>query len=135
MILGIGVDICAIARIERALTRHGEAFLQRVFTLEEQSYIASLGPVARAGACAKRWAAKEACAKALGTGFAEGVQMQDISIGRNEKGAPSISLSGKAAVFLQQRIPEGYRAEILVSLSDDAPLAMAQVLIQLVPMR
>ncbi len=134
MILGIGVDVCAIARIEGALARHGEAFLQRVFTPAEQSYIRSLAPTAQAGACAKRWAAKEACAKALGTGFAEGVQMQDIAVERNAKGAPLMSLSGKAAALLQKRTPAGHYAEILVSMSDDTPLAMAQVLIQLVPL-
>lgn len=132
MILGIGVDLCSIERIARALTRHGDAFLERVFTLEEQDYVQSLRGSARAGACAKRWAAKEACAKALGTGFAQGVQLRDISVGRNSLGAPMLSLSGEAALLLKKRVPEGCRAELLLSMSDDPPLAMAQVLIQAV---
>lgn len=130
MILGIGVDLCAIGRIERALVRHGDAFLERVFTPEEQDYVQGLKGAARAGACAKRWAAKEACAKALGTGFAQGVQLRDISVGRNHLGAPVLSLSGEAARLLEARIPAGHRAELLLSMSDDPPMAMAQVLIQ-----
>ncbi|MCX5617381.1 holo-ACP synthase [Bombella sp. TMW 2.2543] len=130
MILGIGVDLCSIERIGRALSRHGDAFLERVFTPEEQDYVQSLRGAVRVGACAKRWAAKEACAKALGTGFAHGVQLRDISVGRNPLGAPVLSLSGEAASVLARRLPEGYRAELLLSMSDDPPLAMAQVLIQ-----
>ncbi len=132
MILGIGVDLCSIGRIERALARHGDAFLERVFTLEERQYVQTLRGAARAGACAKRWAAKEACAKALGTGFAQGVQLQDISVGRNDLGAPVLSLSGAAATLLDRRLPAGHRAELLLSLSDEPPMAMAQVLIQAV---
>ena len=132
MILGIGVDLCSIGRIERALARHGDVFLERVFTLEERQYVQALRGAARAGACAKRWAAKEACAKALGTGFAQGVQLQDISVGRNDLGAPVLSLSGAAATLLDQRLPAGHRAELLLSLSDEPPMAMAQVLIQAV---
>ncbi|MBA5725231.1 holo-ACP synthase [Bombella favorum] len=132
MILGIGVDLCSIERIERALSRHGDAFLERVFTQEERAYVQSLRGVARAGACAKRWAAKEACAKALGTGFAQGVQLQDISVGRDALGAPVLSLSGVAADLLEKRLPVGHKAVLLLSMSDEPPMAMAQVLIQAV---
>lgn len=134
MIIGMGIDLCVIARIERMLLRHEDAFLQRVFTQEERDYVQTLQGAVRVGACAKRWAAKEACAKALGTGFAHGVQLQDISVGRNALGAPILSLSGGAAAVLKQRVPQGCRADVLVSMSDDPPFAIAQVLMQAIPL-
>lgn len=130
MILGMGVDLCMIPRIEDILSRHGDAFLQRVFSDAERSYVERLGGKARLGGYAKRWAAKEACAKALGTGFSQGVLFRDIHINHNGAGAPCLSVTGGARSVLKSLVPAGYRAEFLVSLSDDPPLAMAQVLIQ-----
>lgn len=133
MIVGIGTDLCMIERIETAITRFGERFLERVFTEAERKHADRLSGSARMGSYAKRWAAKEACVKALGTGFAQGVSLQDIGVVNSAAGAPELVLSGGAEQALQRLLPQGQRAQIFVSLSDDAPFALAQVLIQTVP--
>lgn len=119
-----------ISRIERSIDRFGARFLARVFTEAERAHAERLSGVARMGSYAKRWAAKEACVKALGTGVAEGVQLQDIGVLNDDKGAPRLVLSGGARAVLERLTPEGCRADVLVSLTDDPPFALAQVLIQ-----
>ncbi|MBN3866126.1 holo-ACP synthase [Gluconobacter kondonii] len=133
MILGMGTDLCMISRIEKSVDRFGDRFLIRVFTEAERSYADRLSGVARMGSYAKRWAAKEACVKALGTGFAHGVQLQDIGVCNGPSGAPELQLSGRAKEVLHQLTPAGQSAQLLVSLTDDPPFALAQVIIQSVP--
>nr|WP_294914441.1 holo-ACP synthase [uncultured Neokomagataea sp.] len=133
MIVGIGTDLCMIERIETAITRFGDRFVERVFTEAERKHADRLSGAARMGSYAKRWAAKEACVKALGTGFAQGVSFQDIGVVNSAAGAPELVLSGGAERALQCLVPQGQRAQLFVSLSDDAPFALAQVLIQAVP--
>lgn len=133
MIVGIGVDLCMIDRIERVIARFGERFLTRAFTDIERDYAERFSGMARVGCYAKRWAAKEACAKALGTGFAQGVGLRDVSVVNGSGGAPQLTLAGEAAAALERLTPPGHVAELFVSLSDDAPFAFAQVMIQVVP--
>ncbi|KXV27063.1 4'-phosphopantetheinyl transferase [Gluconobacter japonicus] len=130
MILGMGTDLCMISRIERSIDRFGARFLARVFTEAERAHAERLSGAARMGSYAKRWAAKEACVKALGTGVADGVQLQDIGVLNDDKGAPRLVLSGGARSALERLTPEGCRADVFVSLTDDPPFALAQVLIQ-----
>lgn len=130
MIVGLGVDLCMISRIKGVFSRHGDAFLRRVFTEDERLYVDRLQGESRFGGYAKRWAAKEACAKALGTGFTQGVSFQDIAVGRQNNGAPSLCVTGDAKRVLWRLVPEGMVPELFVSLSDDPPFAMAQVIIQ-----
>lgn len=120
-----------ISRIENVVSRHGERFLGRVFTSGERAYVERFSGSARMGGYAKRWAAKEACAKALGTGFAQGVSFLDIQVLHNEAGAPRLMVSGEAERALWRLVPKGKEPDIFVSLSDDPPFALAQVLIQL----
>lgn len=135
LILGVGVDLCLISRIGDVLEKHGERFLERVFTDEERRYAETLHGATRLGGYAKRWAAKEACAKALGTGFAQGVTFKDIEVGRGESGAPCLNLTGGAQNALDRLTGPACGAKLFVSLSDDAPFALAQVLIQAVSPR
>jgi holo-[acyl-carrier protein] synthase len=128
MILGIGTDIIDIRRIERVLKKHGTRFLERVFTEEERNY-ADSRPANYAATLAKRFAAKEACAKALGTGLGQGVGWKDIGVIRKKFGPPSLVLKGKAMVHLQRLTPEGLSPKIYVSLTDDHPQALAFVVI------
>ncbi|TPW35433.1 holo-ACP synthase [Oecophyllibacter saccharovorans] len=129
-VLGIGLDLCLCPRIGEVIGRHGERFLARIFTPAERAYVERLGGRNRTGAYAKRWAAKEACAKALGTGFARGVAFRDIEVRRNAAGAPELALSGGARQVLAALTAPGHRAQLFLSMSDDGPFAMAQVLIQ-----
>lgn len=133
VILGMGTDLCMISRIEQSVERFGDRFLDRVFTPAERTHADRLTGTARMGSYAKRWAAKEACAKALGTGFAEGVRLQDIGVCNSLKGAPELRLSGGAEQALQRLTPPGHEAQLFVSLTDDPPFALAQVIIQSVP--
>lgn len=130
MIVGLGIDICMIPRIQKVFSHHGDRFLKRIFTEEERYYVDRFRGDARFGGYAKRWAAKEACAKALGTGFTQGVAFQNIIVERSENGAPRLKLIGGAQDALWRLIPQDLKPEILVSLSDDPPFAMAQVIIQ-----
>ncbi|MFZ4126096.1 MAG: holo-ACP synthase [Rickettsiales bacterium] len=135
MILGIGSDICDIRRIEKALARHGARFEQRVFTAHEQAKARSrkgAGRNSSASTYAKRFAAKEACGKALGTGVGAGggIFWKDIEVINLPSGKPTIQLNGNAKRALDYVTPKGMRAEILVTLVDEYPMAQAFVVIQ-----
>ena len=127
MILGIGNDIVDIRRIEATLERFGDRFLDRVFTDVERRK--SDGRASRAASYAKRFAAKEACAKALGTGFRSGVFWRDMGVVNLPSGRPTLALTGGAAVQLSRITPEGCAARIDLTLTDDFPLAEAVVII------
>jgi len=129
MILGLGTDLCNIERIEAALERHAERFLARSFTAQEIA-LADKRPAMRAATLAKRWAAKEACAKALGTGIGRGFSMIDIEVTNDDLGAPALHLLKGAQERLAAITPEGHEATIHLSLSDDLPWASATVLIE-----
>ena len=131
MILGIGNDLCDIRRIEKSLERFGERFIRRVFTEIEQKR--SEGRATRASSYAKRFAAKEACSKALGTGFRRGVFMRDMGVVNLRSGKPSLALTGGALARLAEITPEGMVAQIDLSLTDEYPLAQAIVIISAVP--
>ena len=126
-VLGFGSDVTNIDRIAAALARHGGRFERRVFTPMEIAR-AERRPLMRVGTYAKRWAAKEACAKALGTGFARGVFHRDMGVMNLPGGRPTMHLTGGAAARLAELAGAG-GAEIWLSLSDDAPFALATVLI------
>ena len=131
MILGIGNDLVKISRIEEALNKHGERFEQRCFTeIERQKAARRKGAGTHVDVYAKRFAAKEACAKALGTGMAEGVYFSTIGVVEDEKGRPFIKLSGGAQARLDAMTPQGYKPVIHLSLSDDPPFAQAFVVIE-----
>ena len=131
MILGIGSDIIDIRRIERTLERFGPRFVDRLFTAVERRK--SEGRAKRAASYAKRFAAKEACAKALGTGFARGVFWRDMGVVNLPSGRPTMALTGGAARRLAEITPPGMVARIDVSLTDDEPQAQAIVIISAVP--
>lgn len=131
-VIGFGADLTRIDRIEAALARHGGRFEARVFTDVERAR-ADARPPLRAGSYAKRWAAKEACAKALGTGFARGVFHRDMGVVNLPGGRPTLALTGGAAARLAAITPAGCSAELWLTLTDDAPWALAQVLIMAVP--
>jgi holo-[acyl-carrier protein] synthase len=134
MILGIGSDLCDIRRIERAMARFGDRFLARVFTETERARAMRRTERLRAGTFAKRFAAKEACAKALGTGFNAGVFMSDLGVVNQPSGAPGFLLTGGAAARLAALTPPGRRAEIALTMTDEYPYAFAQVIISAVPL-
>ena len=127
-IIGIGTDMISIDRIEKSVSKPSGTFKKRIFTPHEIAYCEGRKAVAM-GSFAKRFAAKEACAKALGTGFADGVSWQDIEIHNDDKGAPYLVLSGGALERLNSLLPAGTSADIHLSLCDDAPWAQATVLI------
>jgi len=131
MILGLGSDIIDIRRIEGALERFGERFLKRVFTAAERAK--AEGRAGRAASYAKRFAAKEACAKALGTGLRRGVFWRDMGVVNLRSGRPTMVLTGGAAAQLRRITPAGMHARVDVSLSDDFPHAQAIVIISGVP--
>lgn len=133
MIVGIGSDLCDIRRIETVLERHGERFMQRVFTSNEIKKAESRYGQTRFGTYAKRWAAKEACAKALGTGFTEEVFYHDIEVINLPSGKPSLKLTNGALKQLQQLGKDGYEPNILLTMTDEHPYAFAQVMIELLP--
>lgn len=132
LILGLGNDICNIERIQKSLDRFGQRFLDRVFTPHEQAK-AERRPLTRAGTYAKRFAAKEACSKALGTGFRDGVFMRDMGVVNLPSGAPTLVLAGGAAERLALLTPSGYSTVIHLTLTDDHPFAQAIVLITATP--
>ena len=131
MILGIGSDLIDIRRIEKTLERHGSRFTDRVFTPTEQAK--SDRRAQRAASYAKRFAAKEACAKALGTGLARGVFWRDMGVVNLPGGAPTMVLSGGALARLETLVPDGHRPHIHVTITDDYPLAQAFVIIEALP--
>ncbi len=132
MILGLGADLCDIRRIEAVLARHGERFLRRVFTEAERGR-AARRPAQAAATYAKRFAAKEACAKALGTGFRAGVFMADLGVVNLSSGQPSLVLTGGAARRLAALTPPGMRPAIALTMTDEYPYAFAQVIISAEP--
>ena len=131
MILGVGNDLIDIRRIEKTLERYGERFIARVFTEIERRK--SDGRRQRAASYAKRFAAKEACAKALGTGLRHGVYWRDMGVVNLPSGRPTLSLTGGAAKVLQDLTPDGYEARIDLTITDDFPLAAAIVIISGIP--
>jgi holo-[acyl-carrier protein] synthase len=133
MIIGLGSDLCSIARIEAALARHGDRFERRCFTDIERAK-AARRPFTRAGTYAKRFAAKEAFSKAVGTGFYRGVYMKDIGVVNAPSGAPTLALTGGAAKRLAEMVPDGHEAVIHLTLTDDHPWAQAFVVIEARPL-
>jgi holo-[acyl-carrier protein] synthase len=129
MIVGLGSDLCNIERIARSLERFGERFEARVFTPEERVR-AARRPFTRAGSYAKRFAAKEAFSKAVGTGFRRGVFMRDIGVVNAPSGAPTLVLSGGAQAALDAIVPAGYAPRVHLTLTDDHPWAQAFVIIE-----
>ncbi len=130
MILGIGSDLCNIERIEKSLARFGDRFLNRVFTGTERAKAASR-PHTIAGTLAKRFAAKEAFAKAVGTGFKRGVFMKDIGVVNLPSGAPTLELTGGARDRLDALVPAGHAVDIHLTMTDDHPWAQAFVILAL----
>jgi holo-[acyl-carrier protein] synthase len=131
MILGIGSDLVDIRRIEKSIVRHGERFIQRIFTEVEQQR--AEGRRGRIASYAKRFAAKEACSKALGCGIAEGVFWRDMGVVNMPGGRPTIELTGGAAKRLATMLPKGHRAVVHLTITDDFPLAQAFVIIEALP--
>ena len=129
MILAIGSDLCNIDRIANSLERWGERFENRVFTEVEKAK-GNSRPFTKAGTLAKRFAAKEAFSKAVGTGFKRGVFMKDIGVVNARSGAPTLQLAGGAAARLAAITPEGHEAVIHLTLTDDHPWAQAFVVIE-----
>jgi holo-[acyl-carrier protein] synthase len=127
-IVGIGSDLCNIERIERSLDRWGDKFLNRVFTEIERAKAASR-PHTRAGTFAKRFAAKEAFSKAVGTGFKRGVYMKDIGVVNLASGQPTLKLTGGAKARLDALAPEGHAIDIHLTMTDDHPWAQAFVIL------
>jgi holo-[acyl-carrier protein] synthase len=127
MILGLGNDIIDIRRIEKTIERYGDRFLDRVFTEIERRK--SDGRAARAASYAKRFAAKEACAKALGTGFRQGVFWRDMGVVNLASGRPTLALTGGAALALERLTPDGHEVRIDLTITDDFPMAQAIVII------
>lgn len=131
MILGIGSDLIDIRRIEKSLERHGERFIARIYTQIERAR--SERRKQRAASYAKRFAAKEACAKALGTGMAEGVFWRDMGVVNLPDGKPTMHLTNGAAARLERMLPRGTRPVIHLTITDDYPLAQAFVIIEALP--
>ena len=131
MIIGMGNDLIDITRIERTLERHGARFIERCFTPVE---IAKAERRREAGThvatYAKRFAAKEACAKALGTGFSDGVYFRDIGVVNDPSGRPTLQLAGGALARLMSMVPPGTQPRIHLTLTDEPPLAQAHVIIE-----
>ena len=128
MIIGIGSDLCNIERIQGSLDRFGDRFLNRVFTEAERAK-AARRPFTRAGTLAKRFAAKEAFAKAVGTGFKRGVFMKDIGVVNAASGAPTLALTGGARARLDALAPPGHAVDVHLTMTDDHPWAQAFVIL------
>ena len=131
MILGIGNDITDIRRIEKVIERHGERFLSRIFTDVERARAERRAKSVET--YAKRFAAKEACAKALGTGFRAGVFFRDMGVVNLPSGRPTMALTGGAQARLRTITPDGYEARIDVTITDEGPMAQALVVISAEP--
>jgi len=132
VILGIGTDLANIERIERTLERFGDRFRNRVFTDKEQAKAERRRDTP--GTYAKRWAAKEACSKALGTGLSMGIAWKDMSVTNLGTGQPIMHVTGWAEKRLHEMTPQGHRAVIHVTLTDDHPWAQAFVVIEALPL-
>jgi holo-[acyl-carrier protein] synthase len=131
VIVGLGVDLCDIRRIEKMLDEHGDRFPRRCFTDIERAK--ADGRAARAATYAKRFAAKEACAKALGTGLGSGVSWRDMGVVNDSLGRPTLRLTGGAAARLAALVPSGFEACVHLTMTDEYPLAQAQVIIEALP--
>lgn len=131
MILGIGNDVIDIRRIEETLAKYGERFIQRIFT--EVEIRKSERRAQRAASYAKRFAAKEACSKALGTGFRKGVFWKDMGVVNEPSGKPTMVLTGGARAELDRLVPPGHTARIHLTITDDFPYAHAFVMIEALP--
>ena len=134
MILGLGSDICDIRRIEAVIAHHGDRFLERVFTPVERARAGRRTPKIQAATYAKRFAAKEAAAKALGTGFRKGVFFSDLGVVNLPGGQPTLHMTGGAAARLAAITPPGMRAMVALTMTDEYPYAYAQVIISAVPL-
>lgn len=132
-VIGLGNDLVNIDRIDRSITKFGQRFIDRIFTEIEQDYCN--GKAARVSNYAKRFAAKEACAKALGTGFAMGVFWRDVGVERHASGKPHFRLTGGALSRLLEITPDGMTAQVDLTLTDDHPWAQAVVLITAIPLQ
>ena len=133
MILGLGADLCDIRRIERVMQRHGGRFLERVFTEVERRKALRRSEALHAPTFAKRFAAKEAAAKALGTGFRSGVFHSDLGVVNFPSGQPTLHMTGGAAQRLAAITPPGMQAAVALTMTDEYPYAYAQVIISAVP--
>ncbi|MFC6620816.1 holo-ACP synthase [Novosphingobium panipatense] len=133
MIIGLGSDLCNIERIQNSLDRYGERFLNRVFTQTERAK-AARRPHTVAGTLAKRFAAKEAFSKAVGTGFKAGVFMKDIGVVNAPSGAPTLALTGGARARLEAMVPRGHEVVVHLTLTDDHPWAQAFVVLEARPL-
>ena len=129
MIIGIGSDLCNIERIQASVDRFGDRFLGRVFTETERAK-AARRPFTMAGTLAKRFAAKEAFSKAVGTGFKRGVFMKDIGVVNAPSGAPTLALTGGAKARLDALAPPGHAVEVHLTMTDDHPWAQAFVILE-----
>jgi holo-[acyl-carrier protein] synthase len=134
MIIGIGSDILDIRRIERTIERHGDRFLERIFTTAERAKAEKRTERIRAATYAKRFAAKEAASKALGTGFRAGVFWRDLGVVNLPSGQPTLQLTGGAAERLKAITPAGHGAVIALTMTDEFPYAQAMVVITAVPL-
>lgn len=134
MIIGIGSDVLDIRRIEKTIERHGDRFLDRIFTPLERAKAEKRTERIRAATYAKRFAAKEAASKALGTGFRAGVFWRDLGVVNLPSGQPTLRLTGGAAERLAAMTPPGHRAEIALTMTDEFPYAQAVVVITAVPL-
>ena len=133
MIIGLGSDLCNIERIAGSLARFGDRFANRVFTEVERAK-AERRTLTRAGTYAKRFAAKEAFSKAVGTGFKHGVFMKDIGVVNAPSGAPTLALTGGARARLDALTPDGYEVRVHLTLTDDHPWAQAFVILEALPL-
>jgi holo-[acyl-carrier protein] synthase len=134
VILGLGNDVCDIRRIEKVMERHGDKFLERVFTDVERAKAERRTEKIRAGTYAKRFAAKEAASKALGTGFRAGVFMKDLGVVNLRSGQPTLVMTGGAAERLAKLTPPGMQAVVHLTMTDEYPYASAIVIISAVPL-
>ena len=136
MIIGIGSDLIDITRVAKVIERHGERFLDRIFTAAERAKAERRAKNEKmvVATYAKRFAAKEACSKALGTGIRQGVWWRDMGVVNLPGGKPSMRLTGGALARLQAMTPDGFEAQIDLSITDDWPMAQAFVIISIVPL-
>ena len=133
MIVGLGSDLCDIRRVEKVIARHGERFLRRVFTATERAKADRRMESIRVATYAKRFAAKEAASKALGTGFRAGVFHSDLGVVNLPSGKPTMQMTGGAAVRLTTITPPGMTAAVHLTMTDEYPYAYAEVIIEALP--
>ncbi len=131
MIIGTGIDLIDVKRVEKLILRQGDRFIEKYFTETEAEIALSIEDLSkRALHLAKRFAAKEACAKALGTGFRDGIYLKDMTVSNDALGCPHIALNDGALARLAEITPEGHKPHIFLSLTDEPPYAQAQVIIE-----